>query len=274
MRIKVCVLLLFLTGCSGLQRSEQENLRRNNTKGECVLRNRDEYHYPIETPAQQIRKRYPWENAFIGKHIKITKEFFRCKGTSTNPPHLDSKDPVHGSPFFDCGGAQKHSLPLNEDKEFIYPILIDLLNFIQAKTDCKAVITCGHRCPVHNIYADNRASNSKHMIGAEVDFYVQGLQQNSQAIVELLMQYYRETPYYRGDKQYEEFKRLDKIDPPLSTPAWFNKEILIKLYKKNEGRDFDNRHPYPYISIQVRHDRERNEKVLCSSQKANTYKRY
>ena len=31
------------------------------------------------------------------------------------------------------------------------------------------------------------------------------------------------------------------------TIPWFNKEIFIKLYRKSEGRDGDNRHPYPYL---------------------------
>ena len=33
--------------------------------------------------------------------------------------------------------------------------------------------------------------------------------------------------------------------PNVLIPPWYNKEILIKLFKKNEGRDLDNRHPYP-----------------------------
>jgi len=268
--------LSLLMGCSGLEQSEQESLRRNNAKGEFILRNHEERHYPIETPKQHIRKRYSWENAYSGTHSKITKEFFRCKGSSINPPHADPKDASRTLNCFDCGGSQKHSLPLREDKEFIYPILIELLNFIQEKTDCKTVITCGHRCPAHNAYADSASSNqsSKHMIGAEVDFYVQGMQQKPQEIINLLMQYYRETPAYSQNKHYQEFQRVEKPDPLLSTPGWFNKEILIKLYKKNEGRDFDNRHPYPYICIQVREDRQHHEKVVCSSQKANAFKRY
>lgn len=268
--------LLLLTSCSGLEQSEQENLRHNNAKGEFILRNHDEFHYAIDYPTHHIRENYPWEQAFTGKHSKITKEFFRCKGSCLNPPHVDPKDPK-GPNHFDCGGPQKHSLPLREDKEFIYPILIDLLNYIQKKTESKVLITCGHRCPVHNAYVDNASQNqhSKHMIGAEVDFYVQGMEQKPQDVIHLLMQYYKETSIYLADKQYIEFQRLEKPDPLLSTSPWFNKEILIKLHKKQEGRDFDNRHPFPYITIQVRYDREINEKVICSWPKAfNQYKRY
>ncbi len=269
--------MALLAGCSGLEQSEQENLRRNNAKGEFILRNREEYHYSIENPHHRLRKRYPWEHAYVGKHSKISKEFFRCKGNSLNPPHVDHKDPSRPANYFDCGGSQKHSLPLCDNKEFIYPILIELLNYIQEKTDCKVVITCGHRCPVHNAYADSSTANqhSKHMIGAEVDFYVQGMEQRPQDVIDLVMQYYQDNPIYRAEKQYLEFQRLEKMQPVLATLPWYNKEILIKLVRKNEGRDLDNRHPHPYIAIQVRHDRERNEKVIGSSQKAfNGYKRY
>ncbi len=268
---------LLLAGCSGMEHSEQEKLRRQNAKGEFVHRNHDEYRYILATPGHRQREKYPWEMAYIGKHAKITKEYFRCKGSSINPPHVDHKDPARPANYFDCGGFQKHSLPIKGDLEFVYPILIDLLNYIQAKTGCKVVITCGHRCPVHNAYADNSSynSNSKHMTGAEVDFYVQGMEGRPEEVIKILMAYYKEMPLYKADKQYQEFQRLEKGVLNVSIPPWFNKEILIKLYKKSEGRDFDNRHPYPYVSVQVRFDRELNEKVVGSWQKAfNGYRRF
>jgi hypothetical protein len=113
------------------------------------------------------------------------------------------------------------------------------------------------------------------MIGAEVDFYVQGMEHRPEEVVQLLMLYYKEKEWYGGDKTYTEFQRFDKKTVNVTTPPWFNKEIFIKLYQKQEGRDFDNRHPYPYLSIQVRHDKERDEKVTCDWQKAfNGYRRY
>ena len=130
---------------------------------------------------------------------------------------------------------------------------------------------------MHNSYADNTPynQNSKHMIGAEVDFYVQGMETKPEEIIKILMGYYKEMSLYKGEKQYLEFERLEVGKLNVSTPPWYNKEILIKLYKKNEGRDFDNRHPYSYISVQVRFDRERNEKVICDWQKAfNCYRRF
>lgn len=281
---KICVFValgsaavLFLTACSGMEYSEQEKIRRNNAKGEFIHRTHDEFHYMLTVPPHRVREKYPWEMSYIGKHPKITKDYFRCKGSSLNPPHVDYKDPMRPANYFDCGGFQKHSLPLRKDKEFIFPILIELLNYIQAKTGCKVVITCGHRCPVHNSYADNSIynQNSKHMIGAEVDFYVQGMEQKPEEVIKILMNFYKENPLYQVDKNYQTFERLNRGQLNIVTAPWFNKEILIKLYMKNEGRDFDNRHPYPYLSIQVRYDRELNEKVICNWQAAfKGYQRY
>jgi hypothetical protein len=149
--------------------------------------------------------------------------------------------------------------------------LIDLLNFIQEKTHAKVVITCGHRCPLHNAYADSSNSTSKHMIGAEVDFYVEGMQEQPEEIVSLLQQYYQ-TPEY--GHEYLDFARAYH-NPNVSTPACYNKEILIQIYQKDEGRDFDNRHNYPYICIQVRYDREHRERVIYSWPKAHKgFRRY
>ena len=57
--------------------------------------------------------------------------------------------------YYDCGGPEKHSLPLREKKEFyLHSILIILLNYLQIQTGKRVVITCGHCCPEHNAYLD------------------------------------------------------------------------------------------------------------------------
>lgn len=161
-------------------------------------------------------------------------------------------------------------LPLKDKKEFIYPILIDLLNAIQTKTGKRVVITCGHCCPEHSAYLDPSVSNqaSKHMLGAEVDFYVEGMESQPEKIIALIQAYYKEEPKYRGLKNFIEFKRFEKETTNVSTPPWYNQEIFIKLYRKNEGRDGDNRHPYPYLSLQVRYDWDLDQKVTYSWDKA------
>lgn len=270
MRATWFLIPLLMAGCSGLEQSEHERIRRANAKGEYIYRNHDEFLYPIQTPRHRVRELYPWESALVGRYPKITKEFFRCKGSALHPPHADHRDPTRPINYFDCGGNQKHSLPLRHDKEFVYPILIDLLNYVQGKTGRRVVISCGHRCPIHNRYADSDPFNetSKHMIGAEVDFYVEGLEQRPEEVIVLLHQFYRETAPYKGKQEFEVFQRFDKSKTNVSIPPWYNQEIFIKLFKPNEGRDGDNRHPYPYICLQVRYDRDTHEKVIYQWEKA------
>ncbi len=112
---------------------------------------------------------YPFDDRLT--YFNITKDFFRCKGNPLNPQRIENKD-LNTKVYLDCEGSAKHGLSLINSKEGVYPILIDLLNYIQRKTNKKVVITCGFRCPKHNEYADilNNAKSSKHMIGAEVDF--------------------------------------------------------------------------------------------------------
>jgi hypothetical protein len=249
-------------GCTNPEQSEQEKRREQNVVGEFIYRKSGEHFYEFPLLKARPPIQYPWDQAYSGPYVKITKEFFRCRGSASHPPIHEKEN--H---YVDCGGGQKHSLPLKEGQEYIYPILIDLLNYVQEKTGKKVIVTCGHRCPTHNTYSDRLNSSSKHMIGAEVDFYVEGMEDQPLKIVQLLMS------YYKGQKDYETFERYDKAK--TSMQPWLNKEIFIQLFQKNEGRDFDNLHVYPYISLQVRFDRQTQEKVVFFWPKAfNGYRRY
>ncbi len=250
-----------------MEQSEREKIRRLNCKGEPIYRNHDDLFYPISPPAHTPRSSYPWESET--NLPRITKDFFRCKGTPLNPPLVDATDPAKPTPLADCEGCNRHGLPIIRGKETVYPILTELLNYVQKKTGKRVIITCGHRCPVHNTYADpsNQNKMSKHQLGAEVDFYVQGMEERPQEIVGILMQYFQENPSYKKDKESQEFKQL--TESSLAIYPWVNKEILIALYQKTEGRDADNRHPHPYLSIQVRYDREAKEKVIYNWAKAH-----
>lgn len=254
----ILLLLIVLCGCSSVEEGEYNSLKDQNLKGEYIYRSKEVKNFTITPLNRRVRSKYPWENNLVGEHPKITKEFFRCKGQILNPPRIVTEGGGEPIRIADCGGIEKHSLYLRDGKEFIYPILIDLLNYVQAKTGKRVVITSGYRCPEHNNYVDPAISNqaSKHMVGAEVDFYVQGLENRPDSIVKLLME------YYKGQKDLETFQRYDKQDCNVSTPPWMNKEIFIKVFHSSEGRNFDNRHPYPYISLQVRFDRDRKEKVV------------
>ncbi len=256
-----------IAGCSNSTSSSTSSTSHVN--GEYIFRRHDDSVLQIAPITSLKRSIYPWEEERNCTYPKITKDFFRCKGSSLNPVHMTQKN-KELIRYYDCGGPQKHSLPLQDNKEYIYPILIDLLNYLQAQTGKRVVITCGHCCPDHNMYLDPSPSNqtSKHLLGAEVDFYLQGMEQQPEKVVELIQAYYQSNLKYKGMKEFEVFKRYDKGDTNVVTLPWYNQEIFIKLFKKTEGRDFDNRHPYPYISLQVRYDWDLKEKVTYSWDKA------
>lgn len=218
---------------------------------------------------------YPWESCKGGRISPITKEYFRCKGSSLNQPIPIIKEGKVVENIFDCHGAASHSLPIRHDKEFIYPILIELMNEIQASTGKPVIITSGHRCPAHNRYVDLSAKNqaSKHLIGAEVSFYVSELEHTPELVLNALFAFYRSNPRYAAEgKAYTEFERYHK-DVDVSTKPWLNKEIFVKLYLPHEGRNGDNRHPFPYFSIQVRFDKDTNMPVAYSHADAQHFLR-
>ncbi len=218
---------------------------------------------------------YPWESAVTGKISPITKEYFRCKGSSLNPPIPILKDGKVVENLFDCHGADSHSLPIRHGKEFIYPILIELVNEIQAATGKPVIITSGHRCPAHNRYVDRSPKNqaSKHLIGAEVSFYVAELESNPEVVLNAIFAFYHSNPRYAAEgKAYTEFERYDK-EVDSTTKPWMNKEIFIKLYLPHEGRNGDNRHPFPYFAIQVRFDKDTNMRVAYTPADAEHFLR-
>lgn len=225
-------ILSLLVGCSGLEKSEREKVRARNLTIRPIERQSDEFFFEKTDHPPKKRAPYPWEGRSVGGFPRITKEFFRCQGNLLNPPIqiLQNGNVIY---HLDCGGIEGHSLPLKEGKEFIYPILIDLLNHVQKETGKRVVITCGHRCPTHNLYADpsKQGRTSKHLVGAEVDFYVEGLEHSPQTVIDTL----------------------------LTFPQ--NKEAVFTIVHESEGRDYDNNHPYPYITIEVRYDRESHRPV-------------
>ncbi len=254
-------LLLFVSGCT----NEEKKLRRENLRGEHLIRKHDEYFFTPPPPQPRSRESYPWEDKYIGSFPRISKEFFRCKGNPLNPVIVQDRGDKESFYYRDCSG-RRHGLPIKDGQEFVYPCLINLLNFVQEKTEKRVVITAGHRCPTHNAYCDYTPYNwgSKHMLGAEVDFYVEGMEEQPEAIIKILMEYYPE----------EEFTRFKSEGLNISTPPWYNKEIFIKLYHPLEGRNHDNQHAYPYIGIQVRYDCEENKRIIFNQEQSQNYLRH
>lgn len=166
-----------------MEQAEKEKIRRRNCKGEYIYRNQNDYFYPIATPVHQQREPYPWES--VAHLPKITKDFFRCKGSSTNPSLTDASDPSKPVTWNDCEGSSRHGLPILSGKEGVYPVLVELLNYLQKKTGKRVIVTCGHRCPAHNAYSDPTKENrtSKHQIGAEATWRNQAGPVNSSSVV-------------------------------------------------------------------------------------------
>lgn len=239
-------------------------------KGEFIYRKHDEFRFSPAPPDKQPLLTYSWQQNSNENPLPITFAHFRCKGCSGNLP-VKIEQEGQARYVLDCDGSNDHSLPLQDGKEHIYPILLDLLNYVQKETKHPVIITSGHRCPDHHLYVDARPNQqfSKHLIGAEVDFYVKDLEKEPEKIVALLQEYYQKNASYQGDEEYQKFTRWERGDSDVKTLPWINKEVFIKLYKSNEGRNLDNNHSHPYISIQVRYDRLRKEKVLYSWDKAH-----
>ncbi|MCB1180661.1 MAG: hypothetical protein KDK55_01385 [Chlamydiia bacterium] len=253
-----------------------QDMHQKKKSGEAIYRCKNETYFTLENPQSRPLPVYSWDHRFAGKYPRITKEFFRCKGNPLNPIREWKREGKETLYYRDCYGKGGHGLPLREGKEFIYPCLVEILNYIQEKTGHRVVITTGHRCQEHNLYCDPTPSNwgSKHLLGAECDFFVETMETNPQEIVDLIISYYQQVPPFKGDTEYEIFKRYYREGLNVAHPPWYNKEIFIKLYQEGEGRDLDNQHSHPYIGIQLRMDRETGRPVVFNEKEAQKFRRY
>ena len=85
------------------------------------------------------------------------------------------------------------------------------------------------------------------------------------------MQFYQEN----SEEDYLRFMKCQRNPRGLKQPGWYNKEVLVRINDKDEGRDFDNRHPYPYVTMELRYDREKDRQVEYTWKSAHTgYVRY
>ena len=109
------------------------------------------------------------------------------------------------------------------------------------------------------------------MIGAEVDFYIQGLEDQPELAIKTIIEYFHVTDRFQGLAEFQNFSRGDTEKLNISTAPWLNKSLFIKLYMENEGRDLDNRHGFPYIGVQVRYDDIVKHRVAYSWEDAHNY---
>lgn len=218
----------------------------------------------LSMPQVQSLPHYPWEER---TKEQITKYHFRCKGRWENPFKAVE---IQGKKNYiaDCSGVDGHSLPLREGREFIYPILIDLLNHIQRCYGHNLIITSGHRCPEHNAYVEQSDPYSKHLLGAAVTFYGSEREITPSELLSWVDEFYQRDCLKCDKSEFTHFQRYQKGDTFTKTEPWYNKEIFIKFFLPHEGRNGDNNHTFAYYSIQVRWDRSTNERVSYSHKQA------
>lgn len=101
-------LSLFCIGCSTNEEASID--KKQNQKGEYIYRVHHEYLFTPQPLTKNTPEPYPWENHLVGNYPKITKEFFRCKGSSLNPVRI-VQNQKQAERYYDCGGSDKHSLP-------------------------------------------------------------------------------------------------------------------------------------------------------------------
>jgi hypothetical protein len=250
------LLLLSLFGCSGLEKSEQDKIKKMHALSEPILRFSQEKLHTLKFPEQKVRERYSWENTTAHHFPKITKEAFRCKGAGHPKPKISRENVA----LFDCQGPDRHSLPIVDDKEAVYPALLEILNSLQDHLKRKVVVTAGHRCHMHQTYLLGTTSGAitKYLIGAQVDFLVEGMSLLNQSVIDCLQDYYHKI--YGSNKEYV----LEK----LASGVWQNKEIALRYVAKHEGRNEDNSHDYPYFSLELKYDRNLDKKIQLNPQQA------
>ncbi|MCH9617470.1 MAG: hypothetical protein SP4CHLAM5_05330 [Chlamydiia bacterium] len=253
MHIIFFLLLFLLSSCSTADQRVELRRMNNNKSSEKIYRLSHEQVYKEKAMQLSARELYPWENET--EFAKITMNTLRCRGDISHPKRAKDK-----REYEDCGGMHHHGLPYVDGEEFVYPVLISLLNKVQNSFNKKVVVTSGHRCPKHNNYLTLGTSKiSKYMIGAKVDFYVEGLEDSYEDVIDRIMY------LYEGDK--EEYSLFKKITGKGSFASWRNKEITITVQKDGEHTVLLNKN-HPVISIEVRYDRERKAPVVLDWKKA------
>lgn len=250
---KFIFVLVFLVSCSSADQRLEKKRMNNNKTIEKIYRLSDEKVYVHEEFKLCKRELYPWENNCI--FPKITIDHFRCRGSSS------SKEKKQGDKVFqDCKGLYEHGLPYVDGQEFIFPVLITILNKLQNSLQKKIIITSGHRCPKHNSYVTLGSSKlSRYMIGAKVDFYVEGMEENLLDVISSVLDLYKE-----DNQEYAVFEKITKENGNFK---WQNKEIQISLEENNENSP-QKTSKEQVISIEVLYDREKKEGIILDWDKA------
>ncbi|MEG1542260.1 MAG: hypothetical protein RRZ67_02520 [Victivallaceae bacterium] len=177
----------------------------------------------------------------------VTKQSFRCKGKGD-----------FANNTFDCKGIFEHGLPLRDNKEFVYPCLIDLLNYIIKKSGVKVTITEGHSCPNHKKHLNPESPDltSKHLIGAAVTFKTIDL--STEKLFRIIKRYYAVHPAYRTCPEYTNFNQEDL--------QLFNKEVFVCTCIDKEKS--------LCTTMEVLYDRDKLCPIEINSENIQNYLRY
>jgi hypothetical protein len=250
---KFIPLLLLCASCSSADQRIEKKRMNNNKTIEKIYRLSEEKVYLHEELKLCKRELYPWENE--SEFPKITIDHFRCRGNLNNKERH-----ALGQTFQDCKGLYEHGLPYVDGEEFVFPALLSILNKLQNRLEKKINITSGHRCPKHNSYVTLGTSKlTRFMIGAKVEFYIEGMEKNPQNGIEAIIDLYK-----LDTEKYANFEKIRKDDGSFK---WQNKEIALSIEQKGEHSVLDNLN-HPVISIEILFDREKNESVILDWNKA------
>ncbi|MGC9366642.1 MAG: D-Ala-D-Ala carboxypeptidase family metallohydrolase [bacterium] len=191
----------------------------------------------------------------------LTPDDFRCKGDSAVHPVCR----WNNHEYCDCRGG---GLP----QAGIDPQLLNLLNELQRRFNKPVIVNSGYRCPQHNSYIAAELYNwtddcgnpgnpyevstqSRHMMGAAADFYVQDYELNPVEVIDTILSIQglnQQSPevriYWVNQKKRDGSYSTDYYHyRAYSTPQWW-----IHPYAPQEGRDLDNRH-YSGVYIHIHH---------------------
>lgn len=197
---------------------------------------------PYELP--QKKPTYPW-NTCYPRFLSLTKYSFQCPGT--NP---EANIPLHQK----CLGALHHGLPLVNGKEYIYPRLIDLLNFLQKENKEKIMVIRGHLCPKAFSLLDPKEQHEKYLIGAMVKVSSQvNWEKNLSTLVK---------KFYDKKKEEDPLYEIGSSTYPIT---FINQEFKFIIYPSLLTN---------IMEIEVLYDKEKDSRINFTEEDIQNYLRY
>ncbi len=214
--------------------SKTYNIHKNFVPNDFVI--------PQELP--QKKPSYQWEK----QHSPLpsfTKYSFRCTGTNQEENIPSYKK---------CLGTLQHGLPLYNGKEYIYPRLIDLLNFLQKENNEKISIIRGHLCPKVFALLDIKEQNNKYLIGAIVKISSKiNWEQNLPFLIK---------KFYEKKKEENPLQEINNSNYPI---IFTNNEFKFIIYKPLTTN---------IMEIEVLYDKEKDLTINFTIEDAQNYLHY